>query len=410
MSRESDEQPRNLPIAPRDHVTGRPASGHDNLPADYPAFLESLKARIQRAQLAAAVAVNRELIATYWDLGREIVERQEREGWGASVIERLAADLRRALPGTRGFTARNIYHARAFYLAYTRDASEHAANLKQAVSDLDSELDASTLPGPVAQIPWGHNILLLQKLDDPVLRLWYARQSTAQGWSRKVLWHQIDTRLHERLGRADQATNFARTLPAPQSDLARELIKDPYNFEFLAIAEDAHERHLEQGLLAHLREFLLELGVGFAFVGSQYRLVVGGEEFFLDLLFYHLTLRCFVVIDLKMEAFRPEFAGKMGFYLTAVDEQLRHPGDQPSIGLILCKEKNAIVVEYTLRDVAKPIGVSEYRVSATLPAPLRDSLPTVGALEAEIRSAAGAQAGARPGSDTEAHDTSPISR
>lgn len=364
-----------------------PITGAGDLPPDYPAFLEAIKARIQRARLAAAVSVNVELIATYWDLGREIVERQEREGWGASVIERLAADLRRALPGTQGFTARNIYHARAFYLAYTREARELAANLKQPVSDLDPELDAETLPAPVAQLPWGHNILLLQKLDEPALRLWYARQSTAQGWSRKVLWHQIETNLHERLGRTDQATNFARTLPAPQSDLARELVKDPYNFEFLAIADDAHERHLEQGLLSHLREFLLELGVGFAFVGSQYQLIVGGEEFFVDLLFYHLKLRCFVVIDLKMEAFRPEFAGKMGFYLTAVDEQLRHAGDQPSIGLILCKEKNAVVVEYTLRDVANPIGVAEYRVSAALPAPFRDNLPTTGALEAELRSA-----------------------
>lgn len=387
MSREPEEQPYGLPTATRGPTAGTPVAAREHLPADYPAFFEALKARIQRARLTAAVAVNRELIATYWDLGREIIERQEQEGWGASVIARLSADLRAAFPGVKGFTERNIAYARAFYLAYTRDVREHAAILQQPVAELDPDLDGVSLPEPVARIPWGHNVRLLDKVADPVLRLWYARQSTAQGWSRKVLWHQIDTRLHERLGRADQATNFARTLPAPQSDLARELVKDPYSFEFLAIAEDAHERHLEQGLLAHLREFLLELGVGFAFVGSQHRLVVGGEEFFIDLLFYHLKLRCFVVIDLKMEAFKPEFAGKMGFYLTTVDEQLRHAGDQPSIGLILCKEKNAVVVEYTLRDVAKPIGVSEYRVSTALPAPLRDSLPTTGVLEAELRSA-----------------------
>lgn len=380
--------PSNILSAPAGSGSaGVRAIGRDALPPDYPVFLEAIKARIQRARLAAAVSVNVELIATYWDLGREIVERQEREGWGASVIARLSADLRAAFPGVRGFTERNIAYARAFYLAYTRDVQERAAILQQPVAELDPELDGVSLPAAIARIPWGHNVRLLDKVADPVLRLWYARQSTAQGWSRKVLWHQIETRLHERLGRTDQATNFTRTLPAPQSDLARELVKDPYNFEFLAIADDAHERHLERGLLSHLREFLLELGVGFAFVGSQYRVVVGGEEFFVDLLFYHLKLRCFVVIDLKMEAFRPEFVGKMGFYLTAVDEELRHAGDQPSIGLILCKEKNAVVVEYTLRDVAKPIGVSEYRVSAALPAPLRDSLPTTGALEAELRSA-----------------------
>lgn len=368
------------PIPPNaPDVAGVPVAGREALPESYPAFLAALKERIRSAQLSAAVAVNRELILMYWDLGREIVERQEREGWGASVIDRLAADLRREFPGVRGFTSRNVYHARAFYLAYTRDVQ----NLKQPVSDLDG----MQLPEPFARIPWGHNILLLQKLDDPVLRLWYARKTMENGWSRKVLWHQIETRLYERLGRANQATNFARTLPAAQSDLAREVVKDPYNFEFLTIAEDAHERELERGLLAHLREFLLELGVGFAFVGSQHRLVVGGDEFFLDLLFYHLKLRCFVVIDLKMEEFKPEFAGKMGFYLTAVDEHLKHPTDHSSIGLILCKAKNAIVVEYTLRDLAKPVGVAEYRISTALPHPLRESLPTTEALAAELKSA-----------------------
>lgn len=392
MTDKSDRKPGGVTSSRNRPTAEKPSAGRDFLPPDYPAFLDAIKMRIQRARLAAAISVNTELIATYWDLGREIVERQDREGWGSSVIARLSVDLKAAFPGARGFTERSIAYTRAFYLAYTRDVTiltekTDGAILQQPAAELDPDLDGVSLPAAVTRIPWGHNMLLLDKVADPSLRLWYARHASASGWSRKMLWHQIDTRLHERLGRADQVTNFSRTLPAPQSDLAREFIKDPYNFDFLTISDDAHERHLDHGLLGHLREFLLELGVGFSFVGSQYRLLVGGEEFFVDLLFYHLRLRCFVVIDLKMKAFQPEFVGKMGFYLSTVDDQLRYTGDQPSIGLILCKEKNAVVVEYTLRDVTKPIGVSEYRVATALPTPLSDNLPTTDALEAEVRAA-----------------------
>ena len=226
----------------------------------------------------------------------------------------------------------------------------------------------------------------MEKLKDPLTRLWYAEQAVANGWSRAVLLHQIETKLHERQGQAQ--TNFARTLPTPQSDLAQQALKDPYCIGFLALAGDAHERDLERGLLLHLRDFLLELGVGFSFVGSQVPLEVDGEEYYIDLLFYHLRLRCFVVIDLKMEKFRPEHAGKMDFYLSAVDDQLRHPADQPTIGLILCKSKSRVVVEYTLRRSASPLGVASYQTtSGELPAPLRDNLPSVERLTQELRQA-----------------------
>jgi predicted nuclease of restriction endonuclease-like (RecB) superfamily len=227
----------------------------------------------------------------------------------------------------------------------------------------------------VAQLPWGHNVKLVEALKDPTDRLWYARQAIEHGWSRNVLAHQIESQLHRRQGKA--LTNFARTLPAPQSDLAQELIKDPYSFDFLALGPEMSERELERGLLEHLRALILELGKGFAFVGSQYHLEVGEQDFYLDLLFYHLRLRCFIVVELKIEEFKPEFAGKMNFYLSAVDDQLRHETDAPSIGIILCKGKNEVIVEYALRDSTKPMGVAEYRVSAALPEPLQAELPTV---------------------------------
>jgi predicted nuclease of restriction endonuclease-like (RecB) superfamily len=236
---------------------------------------------------------------------------------------------------------------------------------------------------PVAQIPWGHNVRILDRVKAAEDRIWYAKATIQHGWSRDVLVHQIESgRLH-RQGKA--VANFDRTLPAPQSDLARDITKDPYNFDFLTLGDDAHERDLERGLLDHLRQFLLELGVGFAFVGSQYRLAVGDQEFYIDLLFYHLKLRAYVVIDLKMRSFEPELAGKMNFYLSAVNDLLRHPDDQPSIGLVLCKTNDRIVAEYALRDVNKPIGISEYRL-ADLPDRLKGSLPTIEELERELGS------------------------
>jgi predicted nuclease of restriction endonuclease-like (RecB) superfamily len=250
-----------------------------------------------------------------------------------------------------------------------------------------AELGGQNLPQPVAEIPWGHNVLLLEKISTPILRLWYAHKAIEHGWSRAVLTHHIETQLHKREGKA--VTNFQRTLPPPQSDLAEQTLKDPYNFDFLTIRSDAHERDLEQGLLDHIQKFLLELGVGFAFVGRQYHMEISGQDYYLDLLFYHLRLRCYVVIDLKMKAFEPEFAGKMNFYLSAVDDQLRHADDRPSIGLLLCKERDHLTVEYALRDLKKPIGVAQWQTKLveSLPKNLKGSLPTVEEIEAELDNA-----------------------
>jgi predicted nuclease of restriction endonuclease-like (RecB) superfamily len=330
-------------------------------PRGYDNFLEELKERIRHAQLRAALSVNRELVLLYWTIGTDVLARQKEQGWGAKVVDRLAADLRKAFPEMTGFSPRNLKYMRAFAEAWPEEAIVQAT---------------------LAQITWYHNIALVEKLATIEERLWYARQTVENGWSRNVLVHQIEVGLYRRQGKA--VTNFTRTLPAPQSELAQQVVKDPYNFDFLTLSQEAQERELERGLLDHIRDFLLELGVGFAFVGSQYPLQVGGEEFRLDLLFYHLKLRAFVIIDLKMEAFKPEFSGKMNFYLSAADDLLRHPSDQPSIGIILCKSKNKIVAEYALRDLRKPMGASEYRLTESLPKQLKGSLPSVQQLEAEL--------------------------
>ena len=243
-------------------------------------------------------------------------------------------------------------------------------------------MDGENLPQAAAEIPWFHNVILIEKIKPPQDRLWYARSAIEHGWSRAVLVHQIELNLIARQGSA--MTNFHATLPPSQSDLAHQLLKDPYTFDFLTIGNAAHEHNLELGLVEHIQQFLLELGVGFAFVGRQAHLEVGGDDFYIDLLFYHLQLRSYVVIDLKMEKFKPEFAGKMNFYLSAVDDLMRHGDDQPTIGLVLCKEKNRVVVEYALRDSSKPIGVSQYVLTEQLPARLQGILPTVQQLEAEF--------------------------
>lgn len=333
------------------------------LPSDYPQVLEDIKARIRAAQVKAALSVNRELIALYWDIGKTIVRRQDIEGWGRSVVERLAADIQKEFPGIRGFSPQNLWHMRSLFLAWTTEA----ANLQQAVGEVDGE----NLPQAVGEIPWGHNLQLLSKLDDPIERLWYARQTVENGWSRAVLVHQIESDAFAR--QAGAITNFKRALPAPESDLAQQLTKDPYNFDFLNLGPAVSERQLENSLIDNLKQFLLELGKGFAFVGQQYHLEVDGHDYYLDLLFYHLHLGCYVVIELKVEEFKPEFAGKMSFYLTAVDELLPNRAGQPAIGLILCKDRSKAIVEYTLRDAKKPMGVATY---TTVPPKYRGELPT----------------------------------
>lgn len=332
-------------------------------PEPYDELLQQLKTRVRQAQTRAALSVNRELVLLYWSIGRDIIARQEEQGWGAKVVDQLAADLKREFPEMSGFSSRNLKYMRAFAEAWPDEAFVQQA---------------------VARLPWGHNVRLLDYLKNSAERRWYVEQTIQNGWSRSVMVHQIETDLCHRQGQA--VNNFERTLPPEQSELATQVLKDPYSFDFLSLGADLRERQLQTGLLQRLRDFLLEFGAGFAFVGSEYHLEVDGQDFYLDLLFYHLQLRCFVVVELKIGDFRPGYAGKMSFYLSAVDELLRHPDDQPSVGLILCKTNSRIIAEYTLRDIHKPMGVSTYEVGKALPEQIRGALPTVEELESELQS------------------------
>jgi predicted nuclease of restriction endonuclease-like (RecB) superfamily len=334
----------------------------DALGDDYRTWLTELKQRVERARQRAAMSVNRELVTLYWQIGHDILERQHRQGWGARVVDQLARDLKAAFPDMRGFSPRNLKYMRALALAWP---------------------EPEFVQQPAAQLPWFHLCTLLDKIKEPAIRDWYASKSLEHGWSRSVLAMQIETRAHARTGSA--ITNFEERLPPPQSDLAREALKDPYIFDFLNLTEDAQERDIEQALTTHITRFLLELGAGFAFVGRQYRLDVGGDEFFIDLLFYHLKLRCYVVVELKTTPFRPEYAGQLNFYLSAVDAQVKAPEDQPTIGLLLCKEKNRLVAEYALRGVAKPMGVAEYQLLREVPPSFETTLPSIREIEAELR-------------------------
>jgi len=331
------------------------------LPAGYATWLAELKTRIHSAQQRAALAVNRELVLLYWQIGSDILARQRNEGWGAKVIERLAQDLRSAFPDMKGFSPRNLKYMRAFAEAWP---------------------EAGFVQEVLAQLPWYHQLALLDKLDSDEARRWYAAKAIEHNWSRNVLVIQIETRLRERSGNA--ITNFAAQLPRPHSDLARESLKDPYRLDFLGLGADAEERAIEDAIVRHVTQFLIELGAGFAFVGKQVHLEVGGDDFFIDLLFYHLKLRCYVVVELKAGPFKPEHTGQLSFYLSAVDAQMKGEHDNPSIGLLLCKSKNKVVAEYALRDSNKPIGVAEYQLLAALPADLQTSLPSIEAIEQEL--------------------------
>ena len=334
--------------------------------SSYTEFLNGLKERIRKAQVKAALAVNRELIYLYGQLGREIKAKVELEGWGSKVIDRLAKDLKREFPDIKGFSRSNLKYMRTFAGAYPE------GGIGQQLA---------------GQIPWFHNCVLLDKVKDPQERLWYIQQTIENGWSRNVLVMQIESQLYARQGGA--ITNFERTLPSPQSDLAQQLIKDPYAFDFLTLTKDAQERELERGLIDHIRDFLMELGLGFAFLGSQYPLVVSGKEYRLDLLFYHVNLHCYVVIDLKMGEFEPQHSGQMSFYVAAVDNLLRSDRDEPTIGIILCKTKDKTTVEYALQGSKQPIGVSTYQLQSQLPPAFQDNLPTAEQLEMELSTAAG---------------------
>ncbi len=345
----------------------------------YADLLMGIKARVQTARIRAGLAVNQELIRLYWDIGKLVAERQNEEGWSSSVIDRLSADIRREFPDLKGFSSRNIWRMKSFYVAY----KEEIIKLPQAAAVIGS-LEKQELP-EVFRIPWYHNVILLEKVKDPEARRWYLQKTIEHGWSRNILALHIDQQDYERKGQA--ISNYHTTLPAPQSDLAHELLKDPYIFDFLGIADDAREREVENALLAHLRDFLVELGDGFAFVGNQVRLDIDDEDYYIDLLFYHLKLRCYFVIDLKTRPFAAEDAGKMNFYLNAVDDQLRHPDDQPSLGLVLCREKkgsNKMLLEYALRGLDKPVGVSAYELTRALPDDLKPTLPSVEEIESEL--------------------------
>lgn len=330
-------------------------------PSGYTDWLADLKARIHSAQQRAVLAVNRELVLLYWQLGHDILERQSREGWGAKVIDRLARDLREAFPEIKGFSTRNLKYMRYF--------AEHCPAQQFGQQS-------------AAQLPWFHIVTLLTKLSVSEEREWYAQQAVQAGWSRLTLELHIKNRLFSRQGQA--VTNFSARLPSPHSGLAHDTLKDPYLFDFLGLGDEAHEREIENALIRHITRFLLELGTGFAFVGRQHRLEVAGDEFFIDLLFYHVRLKCYVVVELKAVAFKPEHAGQLNFYLAAVDAQIKAPDDKPTIGLLLCRSQNKLVAEYALSGIDKPIGVAEYELVRKLPEQLTTSLPSIEEIEQEM--------------------------
>lgn len=336
---------------------------HKGLPASYTVVLGEIKQRIQAERLRVVMAANSAMVILYWDIGRLILDRQEHEGWGAKVIDRLSTDLQEAYPDMAGLSPRNLLFMRSFAAAYP----DH-----QLVKQL------------VSLLPWGHIIRLLQRLKDPAVRLWYVKASIEHGWSRSILQFQIDAAAHERQGKA--INNFPATMPPAHSDMAAQIFKDPYLFDFLGTADPRREREVEQALVDHIQRFLLELGAGFAFVGRQVHLEFASADYYIDLLFYHLKLRCYVVVELKAVPFDPAFVGTLNMYLSAVDDLLRHPDDKPSIGLLLCRSKNKLVAEYALRGFKKPIGVAgwETQITKNLPKELRSSLPTVEEIEFEL--------------------------
>ena len=329
---------------------------------DYINWLNEIKQRIKSAQLRAALSVNSVLMELYWDIGKEIAEKQNKENWGSGFIDDFANDLRKSFPDIKGFSRRNVYAMRQWYLFY----SVHFKFVPQAV----------------AQIPWGHNRLIITKIKDLTKAIFYTQATIENSWSRDELEIQIDKLYFERKG--SSITNFNRTLPVPQSNLAQETIKDPYNFDFLGLEDDALEKEIERELTKHITDFLIELGKGFAFVGKQYHVKVSENDYYIDLLFYHLDLRCYVVIELKAGIFKPEFAGKLNFYLSAIDTLVKRPEDNPTIGILLCKKKDKIEAEFSLRDMNKPIGISEYLLTKAIPENIQCKLPTVEQLENEL--------------------------
>jgi predicted nuclease of restriction endonuclease-like (RecB) superfamily len=332
---------------------------------EYKKWITDLRSKLKQAQLKAAVTVNQQLLMFYWELGTDILEKQKITAWGEGRLKQLSHDLMSEFPDMKGFSERNLRLIRQWVQFWI----ERSTNWQQAVAELK-------------QIPWGHNQVIINKCKSAEEGRYYIRNTIEYGWSRSVLTHQIESNLWQREGKA--LSNFTKALPSPQSDLAHQTLKDPYVFDFLRLTKGYDERDLEQGLIEHITQFLLELGAGFAYIGRQVPLQVGEREFFIDLLFYHTRLHCYLVVELKNVDFEPEHVGKLNFYIKAVDAQLRREGDEPTIGLPLCKSHDKLVVEYALSDVNKPIGVSEYQITQSLPEELKSSLPTVEEIEAEF--------------------------
>jgi predicted nuclease of restriction endonuclease-like (RecB) superfamily len=328
---------------------------------DYFALLERLKTEIRTTRLRAIVSANAELLSLYWRMGQVILEQEKQLGWGQKVVTRLVTDLKSEFPNMQGISPRNLRYMKSFAAAYP---------------------DESILQAALAKLTWYHHITLLSKVKDSASRLFYIEETARQGWSRDVMVRQIDANYYERQGKA--VSNFSRTLPDPFSALAQQTVKDPYLFDFLTLSDDYRERDLEDGLVEQITRFLLELGKGFAYVGRQYPIEISDREFSMDLLFYHLKLRSYLVIDLKVVEFEPEFIGKLNFYLSAVDDQLRGPHDNPSIGLLICRSRDKLIAEYALRDINKPIGITEYRLSEALPDELKSTLPTIEEIEERL--------------------------
>ncbi len=327
--------------------------------ADYLKWVDTIKSKIRTTQIKAALAANSELIKLYWDLGKDIFEKQEIKGWGNSVVDNLSKDLKSEFPNIKGFSRRNLFYMKKFYSFYKGDFEK--------VQQL------------VAQIPWGHNILIISKSQNINEAIFYLKEALENNWSRDILDLQISNDLYGRKGKA--ITNFTQSLPQPNSDLANQTLKDPYLFDFLTLKKDLDEKSIEEQLTKHITHFLLELGKGFAFVGRQYHLEIGKKDYYIDLLFYHTKLRCYVVIELKAKEFKAEYAGKLNFYLSAVDEILKSKEDNPTIGILLCKERNKIEAEYALRGMTQPIGVAQFQLSKAIPKEIKSDLPTIEEIE-----------------------------
>ncbi|MEQ1732307.1 MAG: PDDEXK nuclease domain-containing protein [Bacteroidia bacterium] len=329
---------------------------------NYTSLLRDIKLKIQHAQLRAVLSVNAEMITLYWHIGNSIATQQQEKGWSAGVIPELAKDLKNEFPTMKGYSERNLGRMLAFYKEYPNEA---------------------ILPQLVAKLPWGHNILLIEKIKDHNVRFWYAEQCITNNWSRDVLDLQLKSNLYNRQGKS--INNFKNTLPQPLSDLAHQTLKDPYIFDFLTLDVNYREHDIEKQLVKHITKFLLELGKGFAFIGQQYQLQIADNDYYIDLLFYHTKLKCYVVIELKNTKFMPEYTGKLNFYLSAVDSLVKDTTDNPTIGILLCKDKNNVEAEFALRDINKPMGVSELKLIEHLPDNLKSSLPTIEEIEAELK-------------------------